>query len=116
MDDEDIVRRATERLLLRAGWTVVSFGDPREAVAYVEARRDEVACVVTDLSMPHLTGTALAARVRASHPDLPVILATGFLEHEAQDDAEEAAVTRVLRKPYERAELLEAVAGVARHG
>lgn len=114
LDDEEVVRRATERMLRRAGWEVVAFGDPREAAQYAEAKGDKLACILTDLSMPHMTGLEFAARVREAHPELPIVLTTGFLESGAQRETARTVITRVLTKPYGAAQLLDVVADVAR--
>jgi CheY-like chemotaxis protein len=67
-----------------------------------------IVTVVTDVVMPRMGGIELAERLRHSHPDLPILFVTGYVE---QSDAlhESAAGTPVLLKPFSPEALLRAV-------
>jgi len=68
----------------------------------------KIVMVVTDVVMPRMGGIELAARLRQSHPDLPILFVTGYVE---QSDAlhESAAGAPVLLKPFSPDALLRAV-------
>jgi signal transduction histidine kinase/CheY-like chemotaxis protein len=110
IDDEDVVRQATVRMLARSGFTTRDLADPREAVDLVTADPSAFDVVLTDLTMPHLSGTELARALRAIAPSLPVVLMTGMLEADAAHDARADGVAALLAKPFNQRELLGAIA------
>lgn len=82
IDDNDSVRLLVERILVDRGYDVVATGSPDEALALVRDPSRPVAVVVTDVVMPGADGHELAARLRASAPDLRVLFISGFTDHE----------------------------------
>jgi FixJ family two-component response regulator len=61
--------------------------------------------VLTDQTMPGITGLELATRIRAARPDVPVILASGYSSATLERDAKAAGIADVLRKPLRQADL-----------
>jgi signal transduction histidine kinase/ABC-type amino acid transport substrate-binding protein/ActR/RegA family two-component response regulator len=106
IDDEEPIVRITGRLLQRLGYTASLHTDAVAALADFEARRHEFAVVFTDLNMPRLGGLELVARVRQIRPEIPTIVASGFLAEGDVAWARELQVTQLLDKPL----TLEAVA------
>jgi len=78
VEDEDAVRTTTERILARAGYTVVSARNAEEAAAIFAARAAEISLLLTDVIMPGMHGPELAARLAASRPHLPVVFVSGY--------------------------------------
>ncbi len=109
VDDEAAVRRAATRLLTNAGATVSVCDDPRQVLPTLQAASLPFDCVVTDLSMPHLNGLQLAAAVRAEFPNLPIVLTTGFLDHQDLLRAPSVGISQVVPKPFTLAQLREAI-------
>ena len=68
------------------------------------------AAVITDESMPGLSGTQLASALREQAPDLPVLLVSGYGGAQLAHRADSAGVRQVLSKPLQRAELARALA------
>ena len=88
---------------------------PREALAAFAARPDTFDALVTDMTMPGMTGLELASSVRALRPRLPIVLCSGTLTPVHRHAAAALGVTGVLEKPYtghRLAELLHAVARI----
>lgn len=107
VEDEAPVRRATRRILQRAGYQVVDAADG--SLALDAAHREAPDLLLSDLAMPGgLTGVDVAEQLRARRPDLPVVLMTGH-SGEAADGPTLAAWRPILRKPYATRTLLEAV-------
>ena len=77
IDDEDLVRRATAEMIRELGHTVVEAGGGAEALALLAGGLD-VNVVVTDYMMPGLDGGDIARRLESSHPDLRLLLITGY--------------------------------------
>jgi two-component system cell cycle sensor histidine kinase/response regulator CckA len=110
VDDDLLVRRVTERMLLRAGWRVVCADSAEAALAVLECSRCDL--MISDVAMPGMDGLALARLVLARQPDFPVILTSGY-ERTAADDESHTARVVFLAKPYGQADLLAAVARIA---
>jgi CheY-like chemotaxis protein len=106
VDDDDMVRRAAVRVLVRH-YRVEEFADAVEAVARVLA--GGIAAVLTDMTMPGMSGLELSRRVRAYDPGLPVVLMTASGSAELRERALSEGISSYLAKPFEPAELLEAV-------
>jgi len=102
VDDEPMVRTITSRLLGIRGHTVDAVHGGLAALEAMEAERFD--CVVTDLSMPEMSGRELAAHIRQRYPSTPVVLLTG----DTDPEAEAGNVSAVVRKPFE-ADSLDAV-------
>ncbi len=114
VDDEPAVLAATTRLLMRLNWNVEGCLDPAEALARIRSGAVVVNCMLTDLSMPGMSGLELARAVHALRPSLPIILTTGYLEHSAMADAPDTGIVRVLPKPFSSKQLQQALAEVSR--
>ncbi|WP_412067781.1 ATP-binding protein [Rubrivirga sp. IMCC43871] len=96
VDDEPMVRTVTAKLLRLRGHTVREADGGPSALAEL-AKDADLDAVVTDLSMPDMSGRELAAAIRQRHPGLPVLLLTGDTDAEA-DGADVAAV---VKKPFQ---------------
>jgi CheY-like chemotaxis protein len=104
VDDDALVQMNTVAMLEDLGHTVVEAANGAEALAALQAR-DDIQLVVTDFSMPKMTGGDLAAEVARQWPGVPVILATGYAE--LPSGAEVRAVR--LPKPFGQNELAKAI-------
>lgn len=103
VDDDALVLMNTEAVLQDLGADVVTTTLPLHALELVQARSD-FTCVVSDFAMPKMTGAELFSQCRASRPDLPFVIATGYNETPISD---ESAV--LLVKPFTDQGLCKAV-------
>lgn len=99
VDDEDLVRMITADMLYDLGYKVIEASSAEEAVKLL-AGGDAIDVVVTDHLMPGMTGTELARYVQGAHPQIPVLLVSGYAELEGID-----ADRPRLTKPFRKAEL-----------
>jgi DNA-binding NtrC family response regulator len=109
VDDDRAVRFIACRTLEDAGFGVVQAGDGIEALRLFQEDPSRFAAVVTDIVMPRIPGTLLAARVRATRPSLPILLMSGYSPAEMMDHGVEAPHTYVVPKPFDPDQLLAAV-------
>lgn len=107
VDDEPAALRGFERTLRGAGYHVEAFSSARAAIERVSAGAVHV--VVSDISMPEMTGVELLRTIRAHDADLPVVLVTGLPAIESATDAVEYGAFKYIVKPVEPADLCKAV-------
>jgi len=100
VDDEIPIVTVGKLSLTRFGYDVVAESRVMEALARLEREPQAFQLVVTDQTMPELTGLDFAARVRALRGDLPVVLATGYSVDLTPERIRAAGVCEVLDKPY----------------
>jgi PAS domain S-box-containing protein len=112
IDDEAPVLAATAEVLSRLGYEAVSFSDSHAALAAFEATPERFDVVVTDETMPGLTGTGLARVVRNHRPDLPVVLMSGYTGAIQTQQALAAGVSELLSKPIQSHEMATTLARV----
>ncbi|MDX2261871.1 MAG: PAS domain S-box protein [Gemmatimonadales bacterium] len=109
VEDEEAIRQVAKRVLERAGYLVVEATNGVEALEVVRTRTTPIHLVMTDLVMPTMSGTELAARLAESHPGLRVLLTSGYSTEALGDDFALDAHVNFLGKPYTVKELLTEV-------
>jgi GAF domain-containing protein/CheY-like chemotaxis protein len=112
VDDEPPVRAVMGDILESAGHSVVTLSDGAEAIARFAAEPFDL--VVTDLAMPRVSGWQVARAAKQARPDVPVFLVSGFGVELSAEERRVHGVDRVLVKPLQIQEILDAVAEVAR--
>ncbi|HNY64484.1 MAG TPA: PAS domain S-box protein [Deltaproteobacteria bacterium] len=115
VDDEDIVLSSMERTLKSSGYQVAAFSDSREAFDAFSRSPNEYDVVITDLTMPGITGEELARRLLKIRPMLPVILCTGFNDAISQQEAKLFGISQLLLKPVGTGELKKVIHRVLEH-
>ncbi len=110
VDDEESVGEFMRELLGTWGLRAMCTPRPEEALELVRAEPRRFDAVITDQSMPRLTGLALARRLREIRADLPVILYTGHGEALADADVGAARLCAIIRKPVDPALLSQTLA------
>jgi EAL domain-containing protein (putative c-di-GMP-specific phosphodiesterase class I) len=99
VDDEPEALRAFQRMLRGAGYAVEAFVSAREAIKRVSLGGVHV--VVSDITMPEMSGVELLRTIRAYDPDLPVVLVTGLPAIDSATDAVEYGAFKYIVKPFE---------------
>jgi EAL domain-containing protein (putative c-di-GMP-specific phosphodiesterase class I) len=112
VDDEQAIARAYARTLGAAGFSVVTAGDGREAVA--AARDQNFDVIVSDITMPEINGLELLRLVREHDLDVPFVIMTGGPGVDSAVRAMEYGALRYLIKPVDPTELEEVVARAVR--
>jgi PAS domain S-box-containing protein len=109
VDDEGALALATERILSSLGYEVTTHTSSQSALGTFLSGPDSFDIVVSDQTMPGMTGLELAEQVRRVRPAMPFLLVTGFSHQIREGEAMRAAVDRILLKPYTLHQLAEAV-------
>jgi two-component system cell cycle sensor histidine kinase/response regulator CckA len=106
VEDEEMLREALDRTLVAAGFLVRVAGSAEDALELAAASMPDL--LVTDVTLPGLSGPDLALRLRARRPDLPVLLMSGYAAHRLPDGLAGSAV--LIDKPFPIKQLLDRVA------
>jgi len=105
IDDDEVMVVMVERLLERLGYRVTCLHDPARAIEFVRAAPRDVDIVVSDLNMPELSGLDVARALHRIRPELPVIISSGNLPDQLQNEARQAGVRALVHKQYTLEEL-----------
>ena len=83
-----------------------SFTDPIKALEVFTQNSDQFDLVITDETMPGMSGLEMAEKMLVLRPELPIILCTGFSNYASVDTAEKIGINRLLNKPVSMSELM----------
>lgn len=109
VDDEIDLTDVASRGLRRLGYDVVVFNDPAKAIEAFRARPKDFDIVVTDMTMPRITGDVLAAEVRRIRPEIPVAVVSGFSDRFTAEKARVASFDGFVDKPLRPTALAQLV-------
>jgi len=112
VDDEDILVRTVPPMLERLGYTVSAATGPLEALALFRDRPGDFDLVITDQTMPGMTGEVLAMEMLGVRPDIPIILSTGYSEAVREESIRAAGIRGFIMKPFSTGEIAEKIRGV----
>jgi len=106
VDDEEDIREFTTHLLERFGYRVISFKNGEEALIQFQLDPDHIDLIITDMTMPRMTGYELAKGVLHTRNRMPIILCTGYNETVTKTNAIKIGISRYLQKPVQNNDLL----------
>ena len=109
VDDEKALVDLGKRMLESLGYLVDAKTNSVDALDVFSAGPDAFDLVITDMTMPNLTGMELAKKVMAIRPDIPIILCTGFRDLADGKESKAIGVREVLMKPYVTSDLAKAI-------
>ena len=101
VDDEAVLTVVMKKTLEHLGYRVTVFNDAQEALDFFRSEPDAVQLVVTDMTMPKLTGDRLAEKILQIRPRLPLIICTGYSERLSDGRIKEIGARTLLMKPIE---------------
>ena len=109
VDDEELLVQLGADILTSLGYEVEARTDSLEALAAFREQPDSFALVITDMTMPGLTGKDLARELLVIRPQLPIILCTGFSEFVNEQQSDALGIRAFIHKPYSIASLAEVI-------
>ena len=109
IEDDAAARDFAATVLERAGFEVAQAADGIEGLEQFEKHMHELRCVVLDLTMPRMDGVETARRLRALHPDVPLVLCSGYPEEDAVKRFGVLGIGCFLQKPYAPQRLVNSV-------
>lgn len=105
IDDEEMLVDLGSEMLQKLGYRVESTTSPTQGVEIFRKRPDRFDLVITDMTMPQLTGDQLAVKLMKIRPDIPIILCTGYNERISQEKAKKLGIRAFQMKPLMMREL-----------
>jgi len=115
VDDDPLIIKIEKQMLERLGYEVIPMENPVETLELFSARPDNFDLVITDMTMPGITGDILAVKLLNIRPDLPIIVCTGFSEQINQESAKKMGICALLKKPVLTSDLAHAVRGALKN-
>jgi signal transduction histidine kinase/ActR/RegA family two-component response regulator len=109
VDDEPTIMKAGQRIIERLGYSVSPFQSSVEALAAFKENPVKFDLVVTDYTMPELTGEKLAVEIMELRPDIPVILCTGYSRRIDAQTARKLGIDGFVFKPISKKEMAIAI-------
>ncbi len=109
-EDEEPLRDFVVRALVQDGHEVVAAADGAEALDLLSREKNEFDLLLTDIRMPIMDGIALALAAARDHPDLTILLMTGYADQRERAHGLDALIHDVIAKPFSLAEIKAAVA------
>ena len=107
VDDEESIRAAVQLMLNEYGFEVVTASDGLQGVEIFRERSEDIVAVLLDMTMPKLDGEAAFMQLRGISPDIPVILMSGYNEHDIAERFEGKGLAGFVQKPFRPDTLIE---------
>ena len=109
-DDEEAIRSLIARALRQDGHEVVTATDGAHALDVLGQERGAFELLLTDIRMPVMDGIALALAAARDHPELMILLMTGYADQRERAHGLDALIHDVITKPFSLADIRKAVA------
>ena len=109
VDDEESIVYVGQNRLERLGYQVETRMNPVEALESFRTNPDQFDLIITDMTMPQMTGDQLVKEILKIRPDMPIILCTGFNENIDEEKAKEIGIRQYIEKPLKRDDLAKLV-------
>jgi CheY-like chemotaxis protein len=108
-EDEEVIRSLVARALAQDGHAVVTASDGAEALELLTREHGGFELLLTDIRMPIMDGIALALAVARDHPQVAILLMTGFADQRERASGLDALIHEVITKPFSVADIRRVV-------
>lgn len=115
IDDEEVVRNVTKRMLARIGYTPMLADDGPSGIETYQKHKNEIACVLLDMTMPRMSGEETLGHLKEINPKVRVLLMSGYSEQEASNRFDGKGVGGFMQKPYTPQDLQEKLGEILEH-
>jgi CheY-like chemotaxis protein len=112
VEDDAPLLAAEKELLEELGYKVTAMKSGVEALEIIKAVPDRFDIIITDFTMPKMTGAQLTKKIRAAGMTFPVILCTGYGEVISEQEAKDLGIGDVIKKPIELDKIARSIRGL----
>jgi CheY-like chemotaxis protein len=112
VDDADSIVRMQQKMLTRFGYQVTARTSSIEALEVFRAAPDKFDLLITDMTMPNMTGFQLSKKILKIRPDMPIIICTGFSAGIDDEKAAASGIRGYIMKPVVMSELAKKIRGI----
>jgi two-component system, cell cycle sensor histidine kinase and response regulator CckA len=109
VDDEIAIAETMGSVLTNLGYQVTVFSDSMTALREIKTNPNDFDILITDYSMPQLTGLEIAEKLKDADSNIPVILISGYLMEDMERAVKDAGISEVITKPIRIHELADVV-------
>lgn len=109
VDDQEYILKMMHRILSYLGYNVISEQSSPKALAFFQKDPSALDMIITDQTMPDLTGADMAKKILSIRPDIPIIICTGFSDLVSPEDAKAIGIREYLMKPISITNLAQAI-------
>jgi two-component system cell cycle sensor histidine kinase/response regulator CckA len=107
IDDEEVVRNVTKRMLARIGYNPLLAEDGPTGIETYKQNQSDIVCVLLDMTMPRMSGEETLRHLKQINPEVRVLLMSGYSEQEASNRFNGKGVDAFMQKPYTPQDLQE---------
>lgn len=112
VDDEPSITTYLKELLSMHGYEVDVFNKPGEAIEHFKKHPDDFSLIITDYTMPNMTGLDLMEEIKQINNAIPIMLCTGYSDRVDENSAKENGIASYMMKPFSADTLLEKISGL----
>jgi CheY-like chemotaxis protein len=109
VDDEKSIAKMAQQMLERLGYNVQTRLNPVEALELFQSKSHLFDLVITDMTMPQMTGVKLSQRLKDIRPDIPVVICTGHSSLVDETKAKEMGIDAYIMKPIMKRDIAKAI-------
>ncbi len=109
IDDEKQIVQMEQKMLERLGYQVTSTTSSIEALSFFQSHPDKIDLIISDMTMPNMSGIELTREFLKIRKNIPIILCTGYNEKISQDVADSMGIKRLLLKPVSKNEVANVI-------
>ncbi len=113
-DDEKYIRDLTTKMLNISGYKVHLARNGREAIEVFRNKKDDISCILMDLTMPELDGREALMEIRKIDADIPIIITSGYCEFDIVSKFTNEKISGFLQKPYNLEDIISAIEDAVR--
>lgn len=109
IDDEELIRELARDVLEMNGYKIVCARDGIEGVTIYKEKKEEIDCIILDLTMPRMSGRETYIKLKEIDKQVKIILSTGHGKNETAQEIIALGVQGIIQKPYRIEDLLHTV-------
>jgi two-component system, cell cycle sensor histidine kinase and response regulator CckA len=109
IEDEEVLRKLAQSILVSKGYTVLSAEDGKQGVEMYQIHQKQISVVLSDIDLPVFDGHDVLRKIRKINPAAKIIFASGFFDPETRSEMYKAGLKCFIQKPYMESEVLQKV-------